>query len=105
MARKLTPKQAAFVQEYLIDKNATQAAIRARYSAKTANEQAARLLAKVSISDAISAALKEQEQRTQITADRVLEQYARMAFFDLRTLYKTDGSIQFKSWRECFYEY
>ncbi len=44
---KLTPKQARFVEEYLIDLNATQAAIRAGYSAKTANEQGAQLLVSV----------------------------------------------------------
>ncbi len=43
----LTPKRARFVEEYLIDLNATQAAIRAGYSAKTANEQGAQLLAKL----------------------------------------------------------
>ena len=45
----MTTKQQRFVEEYLIDLNATQAAIRAGYSAKTANEQGARLLANVSV--------------------------------------------------------
>ena len=49
--RQLTPKQARFVDEYLIDLSATQAAIRAGYSARTANEQGARLLAKASIQE------------------------------------------------------
>lgn len=49
----LKGKQQRFVDEYLIDLNATQAAIRAGYSEKTANEQAARLLANVSIKEAI----------------------------------------------------
>ena len=52
----LTPKQEAFVQEYLIDLNATQAAIRAGYSEKTANEQGSRLLANVKIAKAIAEA-------------------------------------------------
>lgn len=56
MARKLTDKQKKFVEEYLIDLNATQSAIRAGYSPKTANEQGARLLANVSIQEAISKA-------------------------------------------------
>jgi phage terminase small subunit len=46
---KLTPKQLAFCQEYVVDKNGTQAAIRAGYSENSANEQAAQLLAKLSI--------------------------------------------------------
>ena len=55
-AKKLTPKQAEFVRQYLVDLNATQAAIRAGYSEKTANEQGSRLLANVSVSQAIVAA-------------------------------------------------
>ena len=48
MAKKLTEKQKRFVEEYLIDLNATQAAIRAGYSPKTANEQGTQNLAKLS---------------------------------------------------------
>ena len=51
----LTAKQELFVAEYLVDLNATQAAIRAGYSEKTANEQSARLLAKVSVQAAVAA--------------------------------------------------
>lgn len=68
----MTPKQKAFVQEYLIDLNATQAAIRAGYSKKTANEQGCRLLANVKISAAIAAAQGERSERTEITQDYVL---------------------------------
>lgn len=68
----LTPKQQRFVEEYLIDLNATQAAIRAGYSEKTANEQGSRLLANVSISEAIAEAQAKREERTQITQDYVL---------------------------------
>ena len=53
----LTPKQEAFVAEYLIDLNATQAATRAGYSAKTANEQGSRLLANVNVSQAVQQAM------------------------------------------------
>ena len=59
MARKLTDKQKKFVEEYLIDLNATQSAIRAGYSPKTANEQGARLLANVSIQEAIAESMAE----------------------------------------------
>ena len=68
----LTPKQQRFVEEYLIDLNATQAAIRARYSPRTANEQGAQNLAKLSISEAIAEAQAKREERTQITQDYVL---------------------------------
>jgi phage terminase small subunit len=68
----LTPKQERFVQEYLIDLNATQAAARAGYSAKTANEQGARLLANVSVRSALQSAMKGRAERTQIDSDYVL---------------------------------
>ncbi len=71
-AKELTPKQSTFVDEYLVDMNATQAAIRAGYSPRTANEQGAQLLAKLSIQEAIARHVKAREQRTQITADKVL---------------------------------
>jgi phage terminase small subunit len=68
----LTPKQAAFCREYLVDLNGTQAAIRAGYSPKTANEQAAQLLAKLSISSVIQKAMDERAKRVEISADDVL---------------------------------
>ena len=68
----LTPKQQRFVEEYLIDLNATQAAIRAGYSPRTANEQGAQNLAKLSISEAIAEAQAKREERTEITQDYVL---------------------------------
>lgn len=71
--RKLTAKQQRFVDEYLVDCNATQAAIRAGYSKKTANVIAAQLLTKLNISHAIQARLKELQQKTQITQEYVRE--------------------------------
>ncbi len=90
----LTAKVQRFVTEYLIDLNATQAAIRAGYSARTAAAQASRLLTNVNVSAAIQAAMKAREQRTGITQDRVLQELARIAFFDLRKLYREDGSMK-----------
>jgi phage terminase small subunit len=68
----LTDKQEQFCREYLIDLNATQAAVRAGYSVKTANEQASRLLANVNISSRIGELKAERVERTDITADYVL---------------------------------
>lgn len=76
----LTAKQEAFKSEYLIDLNATQAAIRAGYSPKTATEQGARLLTNVSVRAHIDAALAERSRRTGVTADRVVRELARIAF-------------------------
>lgn len=72
--RPLTPRQLAFVAEYLVDLNGTQAAIRAGYSPHTANEQAARLLAKASIQAAIREAMAARSARTEISADAVLRE-------------------------------
>jgi phage terminase small subunit len=88
----LTPKQEQFVAEYLIDLNGTQAAIRAGYSQKTANEQAARLLANVSVAQLIAVRRKEHQANTGITAERVLKEVAGLAFFDVRKLVNADGS-------------
>lgn len=90
----LTPRQQRFVEEYLIDANATQAAIRAGYSAKTANEQGARLLANVSVAEAIAAAQAARSTRTEITADRVLQELARIGFSDLRGAFTETGALK-----------
>ena len=61
---KLTEKQQRFVDEYLIDLNATQAAIRAGYSVKTANEQGSQNLAKLSIQQTIAEQMTERSKRS-----------------------------------------
>lgn len=68
----MTPKQERFVAEYLVDLNATQAAIRAGYSAKTANEQGSQLLAKLSVRAAVDEALAKRAGKLEITAEKVL---------------------------------
>lgn len=82
----LTDKQQRFVDEYMVDMNATQAAIRAGYSPHTANEQGSQLLAKLSIQRALNAARKEQQERTQITADGVLREAWNIVTADTREL-------------------
>ena len=69
---KLTPKQQRFVDEYLIDLNATQAAIRSGYSPKTAEQQGFQLLKKTSVSEAIEQAQQERQKRTLVTQDDVI---------------------------------
>lgn len=71
--RRLTPKQQRFVQEYLIDLNGAQAAIRAGYSERTANVQAAQLLAKLSIAEAVKERQAMLEVETGITQKWVLD--------------------------------
>ncbi len=75
----MTPKQQCFVDEYLIDLNATQAAIRAGYSAKTAKEQGSRLLTNVDVQAAVTAAQAARSERTEIDADWVLARLAQLA--------------------------
>lgn len=87
---KLTEKQQRFVEEYLIDLNATQAAIRAGYSAKTADQQGSRLLANVKVQQAISVAMAERSKRTGINQDRVVLELARIAFVNIEDVVDTD---------------
>ena len=77
--RPLTPKQDMFVREYLIDLNATQAAIRAGYSAKTAAQIGEENLRKPDIAKAIQAGMDQRSQRTNITAEEVLANIKRIA--------------------------
>lgn len=88
----LNDKQRRFVDEYLIDLNATQAATRAGYSQKTARQQGERLLSNADIQTALTSRMKAREHRTEITQDRVLQEIARVAFFDPRKLFNDDGS-------------
>ena len=69
----LTTKQAAFVREYLIDLNATQAAIRAGYSAKTAGRVAGQVMQKPAVQRALRKAMNERSEKTEITAEYVLK--------------------------------
>ena len=83
----MTPKRRRFVEEYLIDLNATQAAIRAGFKRRAAYSQGQRLLKDVEVTTAIHAAQQEQSARTQVTADRVIAELARIALLDPRRLY------------------
>ena len=69
----LTPRQNRFVSEYLIDLNATQAAIRAGYAPGSARQHACRLLARDNIKKAVSMAMAKRQARTELTADEVIE--------------------------------
>jgi phage terminase small subunit len=77
-------KRHRFVEEYLIDLNATQAAIRAGYSEKTAYSVGEEILKKPEVQNAISAALAERSEKTKITAERVVQELAALAFTDFR---------------------
>ena len=90
----LTAKQARFVEEYLIDLNASAAAKRAGYSEKTAGAIGHDLLKKAEIQVAISAAQQKRSARTEITQDRVLQEFARLGFSDIRNIFGEDGELK-----------
>lgn len=91
---KLTEKQQRFVDEYLIDLNATQAAIRAGYSIKTANEQGSRLLVNVKVQQAISKKMAERSKRTGVNQDRVVLELAKIAFVKMTDIVDNHGRIK-----------
>ncbi len=88
---KLTKKQKLFVEEYLIDLNATQAAIRAGYSPDTAAEIGRQNLIKLEIKNRIDKAMAERSKRTGVNADRVVRELAKIAF------YKASDVINFEN--------
>lgn len=90
----LNDKQKRFCEEYIIDLNGAQAAIRAGYSEKTAKEIASRLLTKVNVQEFIQNRQKELQQSTGITQERVLREYAKVAFFDIRNIYTETNTLK-----------
>lgn len=91
---KLTEKQQRFVDEYLIDLNATQAAIRAGYSAKTADVQGSRMLGIVKVQQAISEAMAERSKRTGVNQDRVVLELAKIALVKMTDIVDSYGRIK-----------
>lgn len=94
MKPTLTPKQQAFCREYLIDLNATQAAIRAGYSEKTARSQAQRMLTNVDIQTELKELMEIRAKRAEIDADTVLAELLRIARADIGEAFNPDGSLK-----------
>ncbi len=86
-------KQARFVEEYLIDLNATQAAIRAGYSAKTAYAIGNKLLKETEIKESIDAAMSARSERTGITADKVLADIELIKADAMKAMADKDGNL------------
>jgi len=89
----LTDKQERFCQEYVIDLNGTQAAIRAGYSENTAESQASRLLTKAKVVAYIEQLNAKMSERLEISAERVLKELARIGFSDLRKCLTSEGHL------------
>jgi phage terminase small subunit len=96
----LTPKQARFVEEYLIDLNATQAAIRAGYSKRTANKQGAQLLVNVNVAKVIDAAKTARSEKIGADSEHVLQRLVCEAEADLADLFdpKTNDLLPVERW-------
>lgn len=90
----MTPKQEAFINEYLIDKNATQAAIRAGYSVKTARQMGDENLSKPYIASEIESRLATLAEKAGLSAELVLASLARELRFDPADLYDEWGNIK-----------
>jgi phage terminase small subunit len=93
--KKLTAKQKMFVHEYLVDLNATQAAIRAGYSDKTAEVIGFENLRKPNVEKAIQKAMDERAKRVDVTAERVLQELAHIAYDDIKNYlsYRTEKTL------------
>ena len=99
----LTEKQQRFVEEYLIDFNATQAAIRAGYSARTASAVGHENLRKPDIVKALNEAKQKRCMRTQIDADYVLQRLVEIDQMDVADILNVDGSVlPVKEWPEVW---
>ncbi len=93
MTRALTPKQQAFAREYLIDLNATKAAIRAGYSAKNADKIGSELLGKTRVKAEIQAAMDKRAEKVELTSERVLTEIGKLAFADIRKVFDERGNL------------
>ncbi len=82
----MTPKQRRFVEEYLVDLNATAAAKRAGYAARSAKNHGYRLLQNPAVAAAVANAQDKRAARTRVSADRVVTELAKVAFGDPRRL-------------------
>lgn len=92
--KKNDTRQDRFCREYVVDFNGTQAAIRAGYSKKTAAEQSSRLLRNVNIQAKIKALTEKVAQKLEISQEKVLAEYAKIAFFDIRSIYNDNNAIK-----------
>jgi phage terminase small subunit len=90
----LNEKRKRFCEEYMIDMNGKQAAIRAGYNPKTAESQASRMLRDVKVQEYINSLRERLKKKLEITQERVLQELARISFSDIRKYYNEDGSLK-----------
>ena len=92
----LTAKQARFVDEYMVDLNATQAAIRSGYSPKTAGDIGRQLLRKTPVAIAIAERQRAVSERTGVTVERVISELAKIGFSDIRNVVNWGDAVGVK---------
>jgi phage terminase small subunit len=92
--QELNEKQQIFAREYLVDRNATRAAIAAGYKEKTAAQAGSRLLKDVKIQAEIARRAEKIFQKLDVSAERVLHGLAELAFYDPRKMFRPDGSLK-----------
>ncbi|WP_390451781.1 terminase small subunit, partial [Chryseobacterium sp. Alg-005] len=90
---KLTEKQQKFCEEYLIDLNATQSAIRAGYSEKTASEQGTRLLGNVKVQNFLKERQEKKAEELDITQTMILQELVKIAFGDVKNYFDDLGRL------------
>ncbi|MBF8733094.1 terminase small subunit [Pseudomonas guariconensis] len=102
----LTAKQQRFVVEYLVDLNATQAAIRAGYAKKGAKDQAYQLMQRPEIAAAIKSAMEARNKRTKVDADYVLQRLVEIDQLDVIDILEDDLSLKpLKQWPKAWRQY
>jgi phage terminase small subunit len=89
----LNHKQAAFVQEYLIDRNGKQAAIRAGYAPKNAEITASKLLRLAKVDRVVTSELERMADKFKVSRERNVKELARMAYYNLQDFYDEDGAL------------
>jgi phage terminase small subunit len=91
---KVQQRYELFAREYVLDLNATRAAIAAGYSESTAPSKGSQLLTNGKVRKIVDGLLSKRASRLEVTGERILEELAKLAFFDIRKLFNADGSLK-----------
>jgi len=89
----LTDRQIRFIDEYLIDNNGKQAAIRSGYSEKSAEVQASRMLSNAKVLAVLRERQEQLANKYEVTRERVVEEYAKLAFFNIKNAFDDNGGL------------
>jgi len=105
LQEELNDKQQAFCRNYVVNYNGTQAATKAGYSANTARSLASQLLTKLNIKEFVNLLKLQQRDRLEVSADKVVKEFAKIAFQDPRDIFEeqADGSLKMKSFEDMEY--